>query len=144
MEAEGILERRGHFIDARNPESWPPEVARHAETWPGHWDMENAQTLAQYRENVLKQLVTERLNAPFTFCLAAVEWLREGESLETVRGLVLDELSNWIYGLLEEAVGYALELAPAVLRAVPYATGAELLDAVRAKLGQEGDNGAGA
>ena len=134
MEAEGILERRARFIDARNPESWPPEVARHAETWPGRWDMENAQTLAQYRENVLKQLVTEQLNAPFTFCLAAVEWLREGESLETVRGRVLDELSNWIDGLLEEGVGYALQLAPAVLDVVPYATGTELLAHVRARL----------
>ena len=144
MEAEGILERRAHFIDARNPESWPPEVARHAETWPGRWDMENAQTLAQYRENVLKQLVTERLNAPFTFCLAAIDWLQEGEPLDTVRGRVLDELSNWIYGLLEEGVGYALQLAPAVLQAVPYATGAELLAHVRAKLAQEGNDGAGA
>jgi len=141
MEGERIPERRGHFIDARNPESWPPEVARHAETWPGRWDMENAQTLAQYRENVLKQLVTERLNAPFTFCLAAIDWLQEGEPLDTVRGRVLDELSNWIYGLLEEGVGYALQLAPAVLQAVPYATGAELLAHVRAKLAKEGDDG---
>lgn len=123
----------GRMLDARDRSTWPPEVLRHVQGGD-MWDLEVADDLQQYRENVLLALVTERLGETFVFCRAAVRFLSEDVALDTVAGRVLDELSSWLDGLLQEGVAHALELAPVVAAVAPFATGEEMLAHVRAKL----------
>lgn len=123
-------------LDARDRATWPPELLRHVDEGD-RWDVEVGDNLGHYREKVLLALVTERVGDPFVFCRAAVKLLSEDVPFHSLKGRVLDELSSWLFGIVQESVAYALELAPTVLAALPWASGEEMLAALRARLAEE-------
>ena len=116
--------------------TWPPELLEHVNENVGKWDCDAVDKLWQYRHRVATRIVTERLGDVYLFCMAAVDMFLDRAEPKTLEWELLDLLELWIPGLVEDAVRHALDIAPVVQAAMPYDSGAELLEVVRARLAE--------
>ncbi len=140
MEREAVLEKGSRLIDACDPATWPDELRPYVDERAGRFDPDAVDKLWQYRHRAASCIVAERLGPAYTFCLAVVHMLLDRARVGSLDWELLDSVALWIPGIVEDAVMHTLDIAPIVLAALPYDSGAELLQAVRAKLAaQEGE-----
>jgi len=123
-------------IRADDRSTWPPELLEHVREDAGKWDPDAVDKLWQYRHRVATRIVTERLGDCYLFCMAVASMFLDRAAPKTLEWELLDLLELWIPGLVEDAVRHALDIAPVVQAAMPYDSGAELLEVVRARLAE--------
>ncbi len=134
---ESPVHSRPWGVRADDRSTWPPEVLDHVNAADLKVDPDVADRLGQYRERAATQIVIERLGDKFLFCMAALRAMADRVPFDSLEGALLDELQSWVFGMIEDAVSHTLDIAPAVLTALPYESGKDLLASIQAKLAAE-------